>query len=237
MTRHWKPRPGYHDRVRTEILPLVPLGGGTLLDIGGGTGATALWLRKHGLASRVGVVDRIAPLGGPRLLDFRETGDIEDPHVLARTFARTGPVQTILCLDVLEQLRDPWSIVRRLHRGLAPGGSIIASISNVRHYQTVLPLLLRNRWTLTEDGPLDRMHLRFFVRPTAIGLMTCSGLALDRIVPVPSGGPRTRRFRMMTLGLLNSFTDRRYLIRVRRTDGMPDRKEPTEDPVSAEPSE
>lgn len=220
MTRHWKPRPGYHDRVRTEILPLVPPGGGTLLDIGGGLGATALWLRKHGLASKVGVVDRIAPLAGPRRLDFRETGDLEDPHVLARTFARTGPVKTILCLDVLSHLRDPWSIVRRLHRGLAPGGVIIASIPNIRNYQVVLPLLFQNRWTLREAGILDRMHLRFFVRSSAIELMTCSGLALDRVLAVPSGGPRIRTLRRATLGLFNSFTDQRYLIRVQRQDGI-----------------
>ncbi len=220
MTRHWKPRPGYHDRVQTEILPLLPPGGGTLLDIGGGMGATALWLRKHGLASKVGVVDRIAPLAGPRLLDFRETGDLEDPHVLARTFARTGPVRTILCLDVLEHLRDPWSIVRRLHRGLAPGGVIIASIRNVRNYEVVFPLVFQNRWTLTEAGILDRAHLRFFVRSTAIDLMTCSGLTLDRVLAVPSGGPRIRTLRRATLGLFNSFTDQRYLIRVQRRDDI-----------------
>lgn len=220
MTHHWRQHKSHGDRARTEILPLVPTNGGTLIDIGGGLGATALWLRKRGYARRVGVVDRIAPLAGPRLLDFRETGDLEDPHVLARTFARTGPVQTILCLDVLGHLRDPWTIVRRLHRGLAPGGVIIASLPNVRNYQIVMPLLFRNRWSLNETGILDRLYLRFFVRSSAIDLMTCSGLSLDRVMAVPTRGSRVRTFRRATFGLLNSFTDQQYLIRVRREPDM-----------------
>ena len=212
------PSASYHSRVRNDVFPLVPASGGTLLDVGGGTGATAARLREMGFAERAGVADVVAGYA-PGDLDFRETGDIEDPAFLDRLIATEGPFQTILCLDVLEHLRDPWSVVAALHRGLAPGGVIIASIPNVRNFRAVLPLVLRNRWTLTDAGILDRTHLRFFVRTSAIDLMTCSGLALDEVRASPSGGRAVRLFRAVTGGLLNSFTDLQYLIRVRNCPG------------------
>lgn len=211
-------QPGYHARVRQDVLPLLPPGGGTLLDVGGGTGATASWLREIGRADRVGVLDRVP---ATERLGFSAVGDIEDGETLGALIAREGPFQTVLCLDVLEHLRDPWAIVRRLHRGLAPGGVIIASIPNVRNFTALAPLLLRNRWDLKDAGVLDRTHLRFFVRNSAIQLMTSSGLVLDGLRANPSGGRSVRVFRALTGGLLNSFTDLQYLIRVRNSGAEP----------------
>lgn len=212
-------RPGYHARIRREILPMLAPAGGTLLDVGGGTGTTAAWLKGLGRADRAGVADRVD--GGGHGLDFFHVGDIEDPDFLSRLIAAQGPFQSILCLDVLEHLRDPWAVVRRLHGGLAPGGTIVASIPNVRNFTALLPLVLRNRWHLTDAGVLDRTHLRFFVRDSAIQLMTSSGLALEQVRANPSGGRRVRLFRALTAGLLNSFTDLQYLIRVRNPGPLP----------------
>ena len=214
-------RPHYHALVREDVVSLVTPAGGSLLDVGGGTGATALRLRSLGRAERAGVIDRVAPLMD---LDFAHAGDIEDPVFLDHVLESEGPFQTILCLDILEHLRDPWALVQKLHGALAPDGTIVASIPNIRNFGALGPLLFQNRWDLTDAGILDRTHLRFFVRSTAIALMTSSGLALDEVRAKPSGGRRVRLFRTMTAGLLNSFTDLQYLIRVRNcvpTEGLP----------------
>ncbi len=211
-------RPHYHALVHEDALPLVAAAGGTLLDVGGGTGATALRLRTMGHAQRAGVIDRVAPLTD---LDFAHAGDVEDPAFLDHVLQTEGPFQTILCLDILEHLRDPWAVVERLHSGLAPGGAIVASIPNIRNFTALMPLVLRNRWDLRDAGVLDRTHLRFFVRDSAIGLMTSSGLALEAVRAKPSGGRKVRLFRALTCGLLNSFTDLQYLIRVRNTGIAP----------------
>lgn len=197
----------------------MPEQAGNLLDLGGGVGATAAWLKGIGRASRAGVADICA--GPAEGLDFARRGDLEDPAFLSNVIAGEGPFDTVLCLDILEHLRDPWAVVAALHRGLSPGGRIIASIPNVRNYTALLPLLLRNRWTLRDAGILDRTHLRFFVRGTAIELMTSSGLRLDGVRAAPSGGRRIRLFRALTLGALNSFTDLQYLVRVRRCERDP----------------
>lgn len=209
-------REDYHALVREDVFPLVPSGGGTLLDVGGGVGATAAKLRELGYFDKVGVADRVAHNVTSLGLDFRHSGDLEDGDFLDDVIGAEGPFQCILCLDVLEHLRDPWGIVKQLHAALVPGGVIVASLPNVRNYKVLLPLAFRNRWTLTDAGVLDRTHLRFFVRSTAIDLMTSSGLVVDKVASNPSGGRAVRLFRALTLGQLNSFTDLQYLIRVHR---------------------
>ena len=210
-------RDSYHSLIRHDVFPMIPPEGGTLLDLGGGTGRTARRLREIGFARRAGVVDLVADRGGAGDgLDFRYAGDLENPAFIAAVIRAEGPFRTVLCLDVLEHLRDPWAVVRQLHGALEPGGAIIASIPNVRNFRALGPLLLANRWTLTDAGVLDRTHLRFFVRSTAIELMTCSGLELEEVRASPSGGRAVALVRALTGGLMNSFTDLQYLIRVRR---------------------
>ncbi|MEM6902368.1 MAG: methyltransferase domain-containing protein [Pseudomonadota bacterium] len=213
-------RASYHDWVRHDVLPLVPSMGGTLLDFGGGVGATASEVKARGLVERIGVIDQIDPQSDGPPLDFHITGDVEQPQLIKHAIDEHGPFSTILCLDVLEHLRDPWSVVKHLQTGLTPEGVMIASIPNVRNYQALFPLLFHNQWTLTDAGILDRTHLRFFVRDTAIELMTPPGLMLEEIQPSASGGKKIRLLRAFTLGLFNSFTDRQYIIRV-RASGSP----------------
>jgi 2-polyprenyl-3-methyl-5-hydroxy-6-metoxy-1,4-benzoquinol methylase len=211
----------YHRNVRSDIFPLVPQGGGTLVDIGGGVGNTAAALKEFGRADRVGVVDLFQPEAGGPKLDFAMNGDLQDSAFLDRVAAEHGPFATILCLDVLEHLVDPWALVERLHQMLAPGGVIVASLPNVRHFSALGPLLLRNQWQLQDKGILDRTHLRFFVKRSAIELLTSSGLVLEEVRSSPSGGWRVRWFRRLSLGLLNSFSNQQYLIRVRKPSVAP----------------
>lgn len=207
----------YHHLVRREVVPLVTSDGGTLLDIGGGVGATAAHLKSLGKADRAGVVDLV---DGSSVtdLDFRYSGSVEDGVLLKTVAADEGPFDTILMLDVLEHLVDPWKVVAEAHRMLKPGGILVASIPNIRHYTAALPLFFRNRWQLADAGILDRTHLRFFVRNTAIDLVTHSGLKLEDVRGNPGGGGKVRLFRKATFGALNSFTDLQYLIRARRDD-------------------
>jgi 2-polyprenyl-3-methyl-5-hydroxy-6-metoxy-1,4-benzoquinol methylase len=211
-------RPNYHALVRHEVGPLHPEHARTLIDIGGGVGATAAHLKAMGRAALVGVVDMVNPNGSESEIDFRYTGNVEDQSFLDRIATEKGPFDVILLLDVLEHLVDPWTLVERAHRMLRKNGIIVASIPNIRHYSALVPLLLRNEWELKDAGILDRTHLRFFVKRSAIDLMTSSGLVLEEVRPAVGGGRKVTLFRKATLGLLNSFSDMQYLIRVRRVD-------------------
>ena len=130
----------YHDHVRSDVFPYISPGG-RLLDIGGGTGATAAAAKAQGLADSAVVVDAVQP-DAPGL-DEALSGDLTNPALLNDIATKHGPFDTILALDVLEHFIDPWAMVRAMHAMLAPGGSIVASIPNVRHYHALFPLLFR----------------------------------------------------------------------------------------------
>lgn len=206
----------YHDRVRFDVIPHVPHTGGTLLDVGGGTGATARWLQELGRVERIGVIDVVDAHAYGDTLDFACIGNLEDQLFVDECFHLHGPFNCILCLDVLEHLIDPWDFVRRAADALLPNGVMVASIPNVRNYRVLAPLLFRNQWTLADAGILDRTHLRFFVKSTAVDLLASAGLTIEAVHASPSGGRKVQFARKVTLGLLNSFTDRQYIVCARK---------------------
>lgn len=206
----------YHSHVRSDVFPWIPRGG-KILDFGGGDGATAAALKAAGHGECIGVADLVEP-DPANAIDFAFRGDLADPEVLARIASEQGPFDTILCLDILEHLIDPWAMVARLHGLLKPGGCIVASIPNVRHYSVLLPLL-GGHWRYEDAGVLDRTHLRFFVRETAIGLMTSSGLALEQVAANIGGRRRDRWANRLTLGLFGDVLALQHIVRVRHTGG------------------
>jgi len=127
-------------------------------------------------------------------------------------------IDVILCLDVLEHLVDPWSVMQRLTTLLRPGGAIIASIPNVRNVHVVIPLLLFGKWDYTQDNYLDKTHLRFFTKRTAIALMECSGLTLDMLCSTgfEESWNNARIANALTFGLLQGIFERGYLLRARK---------------------
>ncbi len=173
-----------------------------------------------GQATRAGTVDLVSAENPDPDLDFQLAGNLDDEEFVEQVIAEEGPFDTILCLDVLEHLVDPWRVVTQMHRCLRPGGVLIVSVPNVRHYRVSGGLLFRGRWHLENAGICDRTHLRFFVRDTAIELTTHSGLVLEDVrTPLPER--RTglvRLFRRITFGLFDNLTSVRYIVRARRAD-------------------
>jgi 2-polyprenyl-3-methyl-5-hydroxy-6-metoxy-1,4-benzoquinol methylase len=204
---------GYHSSVRADVAPLVPRGR-RLLDVGGGTGETALHLKSAGVADEVGVIDAVAPLGGE--LAFASRANLDDRAAVEAFLAAHGPFDTILFLDVLEHLVDPWAAVEAFTQALAPGGAIVASVPNIRYFKATMNLVLHDRWTYTDSGILDRTHLRFFVRRTAIELFERAGLAVQTVRPSPISGRKYRLFNALTFGAFRSFLTLQYFIVARR---------------------
>jgi len=207
-------REDYHALVREDVLSLVPIGQNAVLDIGGGIGASAGFLKNAGKAERYVVVDLVADAQHPSV-DAAYSGNLENASLLETIQAEQGMFDVILCLDVLEHLTDPWSVIETCHAMLKPGGVIVASIPNARNHRLVLPLVFKGRFNYTEKGILDRTHLRWFVRDTAIQLMTGTGLELDHIEG-QFYGRRKQLVNWLTLGLLKNFIYLQYFIRVRR---------------------
>jgi 2-polyprenyl-3-methyl-5-hydroxy-6-metoxy-1,4-benzoquinol methylase len=90
--------------------------------------------------------------------------------------------------DVLEHLKDPWSLLRAVRAALPSEGCVVACIPNAQHWS--VQLRLNSGELRYEDaGLLDRTHLRWFTRQTIIELFASARLRIEagrlRIEPHP----------------------------------------------------
>jgi len=122
-------------------------------------------------------------------LDEVLVGDISE--VLDRGGITGQRFDSIILADVLEHVAEPWDLLGRLVKHLEPGGTVITSIPNVRHFTTLLTLLFAKRWPYRDRGIHDRTHLRFFAQRNVKELFEGAGLTIKvakrnlRIVEAP----------------------------------------------------
>lgn len=90
--------------------------------------------------------------------------------------AKKGPFDCILMLDVLEHLIDPWGTLAYTKSLLTESGAVVISLPNVANLKAIAPLILRDEFTYSKCGILDKTHLRFFTKKSAKQLVESAGL-------------------------------------------------------------
>jgi SAM-dependent methyltransferase len=203
--------PSYHGHPRPQMRGFVPHTVRTLLDVGCGDGAFAAGLRQERAAA-----GRPLEIWGLEL----------DADAAARAAARldrvlAGPAEVRLtelpaayfdCVvlnDILEHLAWPEDLLRGLHRVLAPGACLVASLPNVRHFFNVWDLVVRGDWAYQDEGIRDRTHLRFYTRRSMRELFARGGFRVLRQVGI--NPTRSWRFRLCNLLCLGRLREMRYL--------------------------
>jgi 2-polyprenyl-3-methyl-5-hydroxy-6-metoxy-1,4-benzoquinol methylase len=86
-----------------------------------------------------------------------------------------GQFDVIIFADVLEHLAWPIDVLTRYLALLKPGGTVIVSLPNVGLWSVRLQHLF-GRFEYEETGVLDRTHLRFFTRRSALRMLDAAGL-------------------------------------------------------------
>lgn len=96
-----------------------------------------------------------------------------------------GRFDMIVLADVLEHCADPWSQLSRLITVCTPDARLVISLPNIAHAVPRSKLLL-GRFDYEDRGIMDRTHLRFFTRRTALEMVTGAGLVCESLQVTPT---------------------------------------------------
>ena len=188
----------YFDRARVDFVHRLPLDPtSAVLEAGCGTGATGALALKRGRAGRyVGIeLFESAAARARNVLSEVVVGDVEaiEPDWQPAEF------DALILSEVLEHLREPWAVLRKLSRFVRPGGLVLASSPNISHWRVVRELV-NGRFPLDDQGVFDRTHMRWFTPESFVEMFEGAGFAVDRVRPVTPFSPRTQLFSALTRG-------------------------------------
>jgi SAM-dependent methyltransferase len=152
-----------------------------VLDVGCATGYLAAELSRRGCTVDGIEFDAAAAEQARAHCRAVVAGDLEAPstHAEVQRMLAGGRPDVVVCADVLEHLRDPWTVLAWLRTLLAPGGRAVISVPNIAHW-TGRRALLGGRFDYAGFGLFDATHLRFFTRASATELAERAGFAVQR---------------------------------------------------------
>ncbi len=190
----------YFEHARDEMLAFLPEKADSFLEVGCGGGTFGNLVKAKYNCEYWGI--ELNPVAA-RVAETR----------LDRVFLGGAP-ETIYALperrfdcivfnDVLEHLVDPYKVLREIKKYLNPGGSVVASIPNVRHFETMCKLVFGKTWRYQDAGILDRTHLRFFTEITTREFFEEQGYRIDKMAGINRSTSRFEHLvNLMTLGWL-----------------------------------
>lgn len=213
--------PGYFDHARHEILPFLPADCSRVLELGCSSGATLREIQKQRAVERSEGIELFpeAAERAAQVFDRVFNESLDDFDFDARLPGERFDL--ILALDVLEHLVDPWNVVRAVSKRLAPSGVLIVTLPNIRHKSVVQDLVFRNEFRYQDAGILDRTHLRFFVRRTAIELCESGGLVVTECATTKKLKKTRKLLSILTRGWSDDFYSQQFIL-IARPPANPD---------------
>lgn len=197
---------------RPDVQALVPLRASQILELGCSSGRLGAALKARQQATVTGVeLDELyakdAAMRVDRVICTSAEDFVEGPA------PEGAPFDCLIAADVLEHLVDPWNVLSKAVKMLAPDATVIISLPNVLYWPEFRRLLIERCWPREDAGIFDRTHLRWFTHSDAIELVEQAGLSLVRVVPSYwARGPRLALRKAVAYTPLWPFTAAQYLI-------------------------
>lgn len=201
------PDSSYYQGKRPEMLAFIPNNATRFLELGCGAGGFGGLLRD----TRKGVHVIGIEIHQESAAEARKHLDevIEQPIEAALASIPLGSIDCVVCNDVLEHLVDPWAVLKQIRTVLQPGGCVVSSIPNVRHFPVFKKYAFYADWQYEKWGVLDRTHLRFFTKSSISRLFSESGFRAHRIEGI-FGQPLPWKAALLNRLLGGRLTDMQY---------------------------
>ena len=183
----------------------VGLAGKKVLDVGCGGGILAEAMAQRG-AQVTGIDMGEAPLAVARLHQLESGVSVEYQQSTAEEFAEqhAGTFDVVTCLEMLEHVPDPGSVIRACTRLLKPGGQVFFSTIN-RNPKSFLFAIIGAEYVL-RMLPRGTHEFAKFIRPAELGgWIRDAGLDLQDITGL-TYNPLTRTYK------LGSDVDVNYMV-------------------------
>jgi 2-polyprenyl-3-methyl-5-hydroxy-6-metoxy-1,4-benzoquinol methylase len=202
----------YYNIEKSSIVSLIPEGPHVVLDLGCATGRVGRMLREQNKAKAIVGVEIFVPAAeeAAKHYDRVYDGDVE---LLSLPYKEYFDI--VVCGDILEHLRDPWVMVRKIRHWLKKDGTLISSIPNIRYWRILRDLIFKGKWEYAEAGILDRTHLRFFTRTTFLRMLR-EGNYLITLDKMSVHGKKQNLFNTLTMKMFEEFLGSQLIVIARK---------------------
>lgn len=174
----------------------------SILDIGCGTGILGLYFRKNQNCRVCGIeINNSAYLESKKNLDDVIKANVE---ILDIPYEKNS-FDYIIMGDVLEHLINPIGTIKKLIVFLKPGGKILITVPNVRHWSILKSLVFRDKWKYESWGLLDYTHLRFFTKSSLHEMLNDNNFHLVKSRRIIQKKSKSAFFNFLTFGLFSGF--------------------------------
>lgn len=191
----------YYTRFKWWMLPLINDGPNAVMDLGCASGLMGRRLVEAGKAGEV-VGAEIFPAAAAEAEKTYKKVYVGDVEELALDYE--NHFDYVICGDVLEHLKDPYQVLKKIYKWLKPGGKVLVCLPNVRNYRLLQDLVFGGKWDYVSAGVLDKTHLRFFTRSSCRRMVEEAGFGISHEQMIVTG-PKKEFFNKVTFGLFQEF--------------------------------
>ncbi len=154
----------YYEGVNSLVLRMVPDESTRYLEVGCAKGKLGSAIKDRNPGSYYVGIELFEEVG-QLAKDVLDKVFISDVEKFDWSLLSGEQFDCIIFADVLEHLIDPARVIKLATALLSPNGNIICCLPNVAHW-SIISGLIRGEWEYSDNGLLDRTHLRFFTLQT-----------------------------------------------------------------------
>jgi 2-polyprenyl-3-methyl-5-hydroxy-6-metoxy-1,4-benzoquinol methylase len=206
----------YYSNVRIDLVRLITKKDNfRVLEIGAGYGETLRYLKESKGAKEVTGVDLNydeSKKDSYNQIDNFIFGDIEEMSL----DEYPNYFDVIVLADILEHLKNPNEVLKKLKRNLKKDGEIISSIPNIRTFNALHKIFIKGSFLYEDEGLFDNTHLRFYCKKDMITLFNESGYKVSFIESALKNYKQKslkKNINKITFGVFEEFLTTQYYIR------------------------